>query len=181
MKRPNERGPVPGDGEFGDFGGFLPDAAFGVVTPAPSRRGTPPGTWAVARITGDKLVISLSGWRSVWAVKRKVSVPLSTVVRVVHDPNARANVRAKLRKRAGRTGLFRVGSYHSLEGWSFWAIGLGRNAVVIETSGFRYRFLVIEVEDPASTVELISRFAGRGPSGAPSVSSDPPSGQAPSK
>lgn len=140
----------------GIFGGFLDDEPS--LPPLPSRR--PPHVWGSLRVEGDDVVVHLQGWRAALAVKRRLTIPLSAVVRVSHDPLARSNVRAKLRRRAGRSGLFRVGAYHSLQGWSFWSIGLGRNAVVVEASGARYRFLVIEVADPAATVAELRRAAG---------------------
>jgi hypothetical protein len=84
-------------------------------------------------------------------------------VGVTHDPAAREHIRAKLRPRASRTGLIRLGSYHSIDGWSFWAIGLARNAVVVEASGARYRYVVVEVEDPAATVAELRTACGLGP------------------
>ena len=49
-------------------------------------------------------------------------------------------------------GVWRIGTYHGLDGWSFWSIGLGRNAVLIECSGERLRYVVIEVADAERTV-----------------------------
>lgn len=144
----------------GEFGGFLPDAGVPAVRPIPARREHPPKVWGRVVVAGDSVVVELSGWRAVWAVKRRLVLPLSSVVDVRADPDARANVRAKLHKRAGRTGLFRVGSYHSLEGWSFWSVGLARHAVVVECSGARYRYVVVEVADPAATVAELRRAAG---------------------
>lgn len=135
------------------FGGVGEPAPFSRIPGAGGRR--PPRTWGELAVEGDRLVLRLSSWRAILALKRKLSVPLSAVVSVRHDPVAREHVRAKLRRRAGRSGLVRLGAYHSQEGWSFWAIGIGRNAVVVETEGVRYRYVVVEVEDPKSTVELI--------------------------
>jgi hypothetical protein len=96
-------------------------------------------------------------------MKRSARVPVSTVIGISHDPLARAHVSARLRRRNSTTGLMRLGVYHSLDGWSFWATGLARNAVVVEASGARYRYLVIEVEDPARTVTELSRACRTAP------------------
>lgn len=121
--------------------------------PAEGRR--PPSVWGTLGVEGDQVVARLKGWRAIWAVKRSVSIPVSTVVSASHDAEVRAHVSAKLRRRKSPSGVIRIGAYHSLEGWSFWSIGLGRNAVVVEASGARYRFVVVEVEDPAATVAEI--------------------------
>ncbi len=155
---------LSGRGGFGrgsdpdDFAGFLP--AEPRLTPIPPRREHPPKVWGAMTVEGEQLVVSVSGWRSIWAIRRRIVVPLSCVVRVAHDPAARANIRTKLRTRAGRSGIIRLGTYHSLDGWSFWAVGLARNAVVVELSGARFRFVVVEVADPAGTVEAIRSAAG---------------------
>jgi hypothetical protein len=139
---------------------FLPEAPYVGPTPIPPRREHPPKVWGSIDVEGDEVVVRLKGWRSLMAVKRRLAVPLSAVLAVTHDPSARLHVRTRLRKRGGRTGVFRVGMYHSPDGWSFWSVGLARNAVVVEASGARYRFFVVEVADPASTLEIICQAAG---------------------
>lgn len=138
------------------------DRGTAVIAPLPSLSNRPPGVWGALTVSGEDLVVTVSGWRTILAVKRQVSVPLSCVIRVAPEPAARSVVRAKMRRRAGRAGLFRAGVYHSLDGWSFWSIGLGRNAVLVECSGARFRYLVVEVADPVATTREISAAAGLG-------------------
>lgn len=155
------------------FGGFFDDDPLG-PEPAPIASNRPPRVWGTLQVEGDEVVCRLSGWRALAAITRTVSVPVSSVVRVERDPAARSHIRAKLRHRSGRSGLFRVGPYHSLEGWSFWSMGLGQNAVVVECSGVRWRYLVVEVADPESTVTQIRQAMGtRSPKAA--VDETPPS------
>lgn len=120
----------------------------------------PPKVWATVSLEEDEVLVTLSGWRAALAMKRRLTIPVAHVLRVEHDAQPRLHVKAKLRKRAGQTGMFRLGGYHSLDGWSFWAIGFGRNAVVIETSGPPYRFIVVEVEEPYETVAAIRKAIG---------------------
>ncbi|MHB1988377.1 MAG: hypothetical protein ACYCSF_10390 [Acidimicrobiales bacterium] len=155
----SHRRPPPAPGLLG---GFLDDTETTLVTPVAPRREHPAKVWGTLAVEGEDVVVRLSGWRALWAMKRRLSIPLSAIVAVTHDPAARSHVRAKLRRRGGRTGVFRVGAYHSLEGWSFWAVGLARNAVVVEASGARYHFVVIEVADPVSSVRAIRAAAGLG-------------------
>jgi len=106
--------------------------------------------------------VRLSGWRRVLATKSRLSFSLASITRIEHDPLARAHVRSGLRnwKRHGQ-GLWRIGVYHGIDGWSFWSIGLGHNAVLIECSGERFRYVVIEVADPVATVREIRAAAAR--------------------
>ena len=122
----------------------------------------PPRIWGELVVDGDRVVVRLSGWRRVLATKSVVGFPLASIARIEHDPLARAHVRSGLRnwKRHGQ-GLWRIGVYHGIDGWSFWSIGLGRNAVLVECSGQRFRYVVIEVADPVATVRVIRASAAR--------------------
>ncbi len=134
---------------------------------APSR---PPKQWADVTVESESIVVRLSGWRRVWAVKSAIRIPLGSVTSAVHEPDAYLKVPARLRPRAPVAGsTFRVGSYHSLDGWSFWCCGSGRNSVVIGSEG-RYRFVVVEVLEPealASTIRAAAGLATDKPAGRP--------------
>ena len=120
----------------------------------------PPKVWATVTVDGDSLVVRLQGWRAIWAAKRTLRVPMASGVRVEHDPGAYAHIKTKLRNtRRVRSTTFKLGAQHSVDGWSFWACGLARNAVVVETSGTRYRFIVAEVADPVSVVRIVRKAA----------------------
>lgn len=115
-----------------------------------------PMIWGECKVEGDDVVVNLRGWRRLLATRGTVRLPLASIVRVDHDPSARAHVKTGLHQwRKHGQGVWRIGSYHGLDGWSFWSIGLGRNAVLIECSGERFRYVVIEVADAQHTVSEI--------------------------
>jgi hypothetical protein len=121
----------------------------------------PPKVWASLTVEGDSLVVSLQGWRAIWATKRALRVPLTAVVSVEHDPGAYVHIKTRLRNtRRVRTTTFKLGAQHGMDGWSFWACGLARNAVVVGTVGTRYRYIVAEVADPVSVVRTVRKAAG---------------------
>lgn len=132
--------------------------------------GRVPWVWAQLEVEQDRVVVRLSGWRRVLATKTTMSFPLASIARVEHDPMARSHVRSGLRNwRKHGQGIWRLGIYHGIDGWSFWSIGVGRNAVLIECSGEHFRYVVVEVGDPARTVKEIraaaARVTGRIPGG----------------
>lgn len=140
-----------------------PVIAADQVAALPSRSGRPPGVWGELAVEGDDVVALFSGWRRILAARRRLCVPGSSVVGIAHDPAARSHVRTGLRRsHRQRFGVMRVGAYHGFDGWSFWSVGVGRNAVVMECSGERYRFVVVEVADPARTVRTITSALGLG-------------------
>ena len=109
--------------------GFEPTAP---AAPRAARRWS--GGSAASR--ASEVVVRVSGWRRVLATKGTLRFPLASIVRIDHDPLARAHVKIGLRQwRKHGSGVWRLGVYHGLDGWSFWSIGLGRNAVLIECSG----------------------------------------------
>jgi hypothetical protein len=112
-------------------------------------------------VEAETLVVRLEGWRAIWAAKRTLRVPLHAVVAVRRDPGVYANITTRLRgNRRSHTSMFKLGAYPSVEGWSFWSCGMARNAVVLETVGIRYRFIVVEVADPDSVVTTVRKAAG---------------------
>lgn len=130
------------------------------VSSSQSGAGRAPRVWAECHLEGDKVVVRLKGWRSLLATRSSLRFDLASIVRVEHDPLARAHVRSSLRNwRHHGQGLWRLGVYHGFDGWSFWSIGLGRNAVLIECSGERFRYVVVEVADPGRTVREIRAAA----------------------
>ena len=132
------------------------------VPASPKGAGKAPWVWGECTVEKDEVVIRLTGWRRLLATRSEVRFSLASVTRVEHDPLARAHVRSGLRnwRRHGQ-GVWRIGVYHGMDGWSFWSIGIGRNAVLMECSGERFRYVVIEVAEPARTVREIRAAAGR--------------------
>jgi hypothetical protein len=117
--------------------------------------------WARVEIEGDSLVVRLDGWRAVWAVKRTLRLPVSSVAKVSLESGAYQQISTRLRKtRRPPSLLFKLGSQHGYDGWSFWASGWGSNTVVVEMTGVRYRFLVVEVSDPMRLVKMLREAAG---------------------
>jgi len=132
------------------------------VSSSQSGVGRAPWEWAECHVEGEQVVVRLKGWRSLLATKSSLRFDLASVIHVEHDPLARAHVRSSLRNwRHHGQGLWRLGVYHGFDGWSFWSIGLGRNAVLIECSGERFRYVVVEVADPGRTVREIRAAAAR--------------------
>jgi hypothetical protein len=148
---------------LGGLGGSGGRGWPGVDEPAPSLlpARNPPRVWGTLAVEADTLVVRLEGWRAIWAAKRTLRVPLQALVAVRHDPGVYANITTRLRgNRRSHTSMFKLGAYPSAAGWSFWSCGMARNAVVLETVGLRYRFIVIEVADPQSVVATVGRAAG---------------------
>ena len=107
-------------------------------------------------LAADTLTVHLRGWDAVWALRRRIDVPLSRVRGARHDPAA---ARAPRGLRAPGTYLPRVitaGTFWRRRGRDFWSVRDPAKAVVVDlTDGSPYARLIVQVDDPAGTVERI--------------------------
>lgn len=129
-----------------------------VIQPLPPRSNRPPSDWASADVVEGRLRITLRGWRSLLAIRRQLTVPVELITSIRVEPLVYGQVPTSLRlKSRPRAHVYRLGVYRGIRGWSFWACGMGRNAVLIETERYRFRYIVVERSDPAALVSMIER------------------------
>ncbi len=134
-----------------------------VIAPLPSRRNKPPKDWAEVELVGDAARITLSGWRAVFGLRRALDVPFARIESADWEPSVYGVVPTTLRPRVKpRSHLWRIGVYRGRLGWSFWSCGMGRNALLIRTENFRFRFVVVERHDISDVLaglnEALERF-----------------------
>jgi hypothetical protein len=113
---------------------------------------------AAVSVEDGMLVIELRGWEAIFALKRRIEIPLS------HVESARAGEVTELRPgglRAPGTYLPRViaaGSYWwKGRGWSFWSVRHPAKAIDIRVHNERYGRIVVEVDDPEAAAATIER------------------------
>ena len=104
-------------------------------------------------VSGERLVVEMLGWDKFWAFKSRVMVPLA------HVGGVRTTETERL---AGwrlpgtyLPGVITAGSYLKKGQWVFWAVHDQRQAVVIDLRDEFYSRLVVQVPDPAATIELL--------------------------
>lgn len=133
-----------------------------VIAPLPSRRNRPPADWAAVDVIGDVVRVTLSGWRAALGLRRRLDIPLAKIESVDWDPSVYGVIPTTIRPRVKpRSHLYRMGVYRGRLGWSFWACGMGRNAVVIRTEDFRFRFVVVERHDASTVVARLNEALER--------------------
>jgi hypothetical protein len=111
-------------------------------------------------ISGDELIVDVEGLDKLWALTSRLSIPLANVRGATADPGITKEAFAV--KVAGATvpGLITAGTFITEGERVFWDVHDRKNAVVIELGGEKYVRLVIEVDDPAATVDLIEGAIG---------------------
>lgn len=110
---------------------------------------------AQVTIAGDDLIVDVQGLDKLWALKSRLTVPLANVRGATADPGI---VRQPKGIRAPGTqvpGVVVAGSFYAEDERVFWDVHDAGKAIVIELGDDRYARLVIEVDDPRGTVDMI--------------------------
>lgn len=115
-------------------------------------------------IQGAALDIQVQGMHKLWALKSSLRVPLSDVRDVRHDPERARRVIPGLRLPGTHVPyVYTAGTYYQADfSPDFWTVRDPGRAVVIQCrEGAAYDEIIVEVEDPAGTVEMIRGAIGQ--------------------
>ena len=109
-------------------------------------------------LDGDQLLIKILGWSRLWCLKSRLEIPLAHIRGVRGDGDLPKGFWIRL-PGTYFPGVIKAGSFSNGRGrWSFWDIRRARDKIlVIELSGWKYDFVVVEVENPAVTIEMVRR------------------------
>ena len=113
-------------------------------------------------IEDDTLVVDVLGSHQVFAFKGALRVPLANVRSARYDPEHADRWWHGL-KMIGTDipGVFAAGTFWSSDGWRFWDVRHPENAITIELQDERLAEIIVEVEDPARDVALITKAVRR--------------------
>lgn len=106
-------------------------------------------------VEGDTLAVEVLGWSKLWCLKSRVDIPL----RCLRQVRADGELPKGFWLRMPGTYIPRVikaGSYWNGARWSFWDVRRRRdNVLLIELSGWKYDYLVVEVNNPTTTMQSV--------------------------
>jgi hypothetical protein len=112
-------------------------------------------------IKDGQLRVELEGMHKVWALKNTISVPVSHIVSASAGPIAEADSPRGIRAPGTHLpGVFAAGTWHHKGEKVFWDVRDPGKAVVVELRDESYSRLVLEVENPQATVDLITAQIG---------------------
>lgn len=112
---------------------------------------------ATISIDGGNLNIDVEGMDRLWALKSRLTIPIAHVRGVSGDPEITRRPRGWRGPGAYVPGVIAAGTFHKDGKKVFWDVHDNDKAVVIELEDEDYQRLVIEVDDPSATIELIER------------------------
>lgn len=110
---------------------------------------------ATLAVTGDELVVALSGWEKAGALHGDIRVPLTGVAGARVSTQPFADLRGV---RAPGTGLPRVialGTWRHRDGKDFAALYRHRPAVIVELRDGPFARLLVSVDDPGAVARAI--------------------------
>jgi hypothetical protein len=113
-------------------------------------------------LRGDRLHLEVLGWDKLWCLKSSLDVPLSAI----RDARIASSLPERFPVRWPGTsipGVIRAGSYTkwNFKRWAFIDVRWGgKNAIFIDTTGWSYEYLFIDVADPPSAVARIRAACG---------------------
>jgi hypothetical protein len=117
---------------------------------------------AEVELAEDTLSIHVRGMDRLWALRSLLEIPLSHVAGAEADPGAARGWWEGIRSGGTHVpGVITAGTFHQEGERVFWDVHDPEKAVMIRLRDERYARLVIEVEDPATTVAAIREAIGQ--------------------
>lgn len=115
-------------------------------------------------ISGDKLVLTVTGMDVVFSMRKHMEVPLSAVKSVAKGvtEDAKDKLADSIRVGTRLPGVITAGHYYEHGHWMFWNIGDGSKAITIGVEHGKYEYLVVDVEDQDGAVALIQGALKKG-------------------
>ena len=116
---------------------------------------------AKVELTQETLTVHVQGADQLWALKSRLEIPLSHVVGAEADPEVALGWWKGIRAPGTYLpGVIAAGIFYQEGEKVFWDVHDSEKTVVISLKDEKYSRLVVEVEDPDSTVKAIREALG---------------------
>lgn len=112
---------------------------------------------AAVSIEGGDLTVEVRGTDRLWALTSRLTIPLQHVRGATVDPGITAEPKGWRGLGTHVPGVIVAGTFHQDGERVFWDVRDPARAVVIELRDDRHQRLVLSVEDPRATVDLVER------------------------
>jgi hypothetical protein len=106
-------------------------------------------------IVGDELIVEIEGLDKLWAMRSRLTIPLANVRGATADSGIGRSPKGFRAPGTHWPGVITAGTFYLDGERVFWDVHDPAKAVVIELADQRYSRLVIEVDDPRTTVALV--------------------------
>ena len=107
-------------------------------------------------ILGDTLMLEVQEWHKLLAFKSRLEVPIANINAVYADPSTKLGWWKGFRLPGTHIpGFIGAGTFYHNGKRIFWDVSNPRNTIVIDLKDEQYSQLIVEVQNPAETVEEI--------------------------
>ena len=106
--------------------------------------------------SGSNFVFEIQGLHKLWAFKSQLTIPAEHIIKAYPNENKWTGVFGLRMPGTMVPGLITAGTFLVTDGTIFCDIVHPSKAIVVELEHEHYDRLVIEVEDPAAAIELLS-------------------------
>ena len=108
------------------------------------------------QIIDDVLVLEVQGLHQLWALKRRMEIPVAHIDRVYSEPSTKLGWWHGLRLPGTHIpGYFVAGTFYQDGKCKFWDVRHPKNTIIIDLVNEGYDQLIVEVENPKDTVKEI--------------------------
>jgi hypothetical protein len=107
-------------------------------------------------IVGDDLIVDIEGLDKLWALTSRLTIPLANVRGATADEGIVPEPQGIRAPGTHVPGVV-AGSFYTEGERVFWDVRNRDKAIVIELGDEKYARLVVEVDDPRSTVDVIEK------------------------
>ena len=117
---------------------------------------------AEVELAENALIVHVRGMDRLWALRSRLEIPLAHVVGAEVEPEIAQGWRSGIRAPGTHVpGVITAGTFYQEGERVFWDVHHPEKTVVIRLRDERYARLVIEVEDPPTTVAAIREAIGQ--------------------
>lgn len=114
-------------------------------------------------VSDGRLILHVLGADKLWALKSTLEIPLQHVAGVRADPEVARGWCHGIRMPGTQIpGVITAGTFYQDGQRVFWDVHHPENTIVIDLHDERYNELIVEVANPAATVEQIRGWLARG-------------------
>ncbi|MDF7810230.1 hypothetical protein [Hymenobacter sp. YC55] len=106
---------------------------------------------------GDNAVFEVKGLHKLWAFKSQIEIPLKDIRSARQDAEALKGWWHGFRAPGTYIpGLITAGTFYEADKVIFWDVHNAEKAVIIDVVHDEYNQLIVEVEDPAAVITLLT-------------------------
>jgi hypothetical protein len=103
----------------------------------------------------DDFIFEIKGLHKIWAMESKIIVPKANIIRAHQDQDDFTFWKGFRMHGTEIPGLIAAGTFYK-KGRNFWDVMNKKNALIVELKDQYFKKLIIEVENPKETLNLLN-------------------------